>query len=65
MNQVTQLKSYLQVNKSISQLEAGKVLGIDRLASRVHDLKKTGSIVNRTFCKDFHGKRYVRYSLVV
>ena len=63
VTQVTQLVSYLGTYPYVTQLIARQVLGIERLASRVYDLKKAGYIVNKSFCKDFSGKRYVRYYL--
>ncbi|MCK5613178.1 hypothetical protein KAR91_65495 [Candidatus Pacearchaeota archaeon] len=61
--QVTQLATYLGVYPYVTQLIARQVLGIERLASRIFDLKQAGYTVNKSFCKDFSGKRYVRYYL--
>lgn len=61
MTQVTQLKNYLSEYPYVTQLVARQVLGIERLASRIHDLKKAGCDVRKEFKKDFSGKRYVRY----
>jgi len=63
VTQVSQLKEYLGAYPYVTQLIAKQVMGIERLASRIHDLKKLGHIVDRSFCKDFSGKRYVRYYL--
>ena len=63
ITQVSQLVDYLGTYPYVTQLIARQVLGIERLASRVFDLKKAGYTVNRSFCKDFSGKRYVRYYL--
>jgi len=59
--QVNRLATYMTVYPYITQLIARQVLGIERLASRVHDLKKAGYPIEKKFCKDFSGKRYVRY----
>ena len=61
--QVSQLVEYLGTYPYVTQLIARQVMGIERLASRIHDLKKAGYTVNKSFCKDFSGKRYVRYYL--
>ena len=67
MNKVTQvsrLAAYLGQYPYVTQLIARQVLGIERLASRVFDLKKAGYTVNKSCCKDFSGKRYTRYYLM-
>ena len=64
VTQVSQLAEYLGTYPYVTQLIARQVLGIERLASRVFDLKKAGYTVNKSFCKDFCGKRYVRYYLM-
>ena len=63
ITQVLRLVEYLGAYPYITQLIARQVMGIERLASRVHDLKKLGYSVNKSFCKDFSSKRYVRYYL--
>ena len=63
VTQVQKLVEYLKVYPYVTQLHALKTMGIERLASRIHDLKKAGYTVSRSFCKDFSGKRYVRYYL--
>jgi len=60
-SQVRNLATYMTVYPYITQLIARQVLGIERLASRIHDLKKAGYEIEKKFCKDFSGKRYVRY----
>ena len=63
VTQVSALAEYLGVYPYVTQLIARQVLGIERLASRIFDLKAAGYTVNKSFCKDFSGKRYVRYYL--
>ena len=61
-NQTEKLGYYLRtVEPRISQLVAGKVLGIDRLASRIYDLKKLGYVITRRTKRDMLGKRYAEY----
>lgn len=61
--QTTDLLDYLQEHNHITPAEASKVLGIDRLAARIYDLKKQGYNINKEIRRDFKGKRYSRYFL--
>ena len=60
--QVNMLQKYMEVQPYVTQLVARQVLGIERLASRIHDLKKLGFPINKETCEDMAGSRYVRYS---
>lgn len=62
-NQVSRLAEYMGQYPYVTQLVARQVLGIERLASRIHDLKRAGFDVRKEYRKDFSGKRYVRYFL--
>lgn len=62
-SQVDLLHSYLKARSYISPLVARQVLGIERLASRVYDLRKKGHAVSAAIHKDESGRRYTRYSL--
>ena len=64
VTQVSQLINYLQNNETISQLEARHVFGVERLSSRMWDIKQQGFDIQAKRCTDCMGKRYTRYSLV-
>ena len=63
-SQCENLIRYLDRYQYITQLIARQVLGIERLASRIHDLKNDGYVIGKQTCKDMSGKRYTRYSLM-
>jgi len=56
--------SHLITRGSISQLEARNTYRVERLTSRVVELKKRGVGIKSEFRKDESGKKYVRYHLV-
>lgn len=63
-NQVVELAMYLlSVEPKITPLVAQKVLGIERLAARIYDLKKAGIDVQKRVKRDYNGKRYTEYSI--
>ena len=64
VTQVSQLVKYLQTNKTISQLEARHVFGVERLSSRMWDLKQKGFNIQAKRCADCTGKQYTRYSII-
>ena len=65
MKQTEQLKDYFQtVTSEITPLIAQKVMGIERLTSRIFDLKKEGYIFSKVMREDFSGKRYAAYQVV-
>ena len=66
-NQCEKIVNYIHTFGSITTLEAFRDLGITRLASRIHDLKCDGYLINKTvetgrnrFGEPVH---YTRYSL--
>jgi hypothetical protein len=67
VSQCERILAYLDEFGSITTLEAFRDLGIARLASRIHDLKRRGYIFERDFVesKNRYGEtvRYMRYSL--
>ena len=63
-SQCENLIRYLDNYPYITQLIARQVLGIERLASRVHDLKNDGYDIMATRHRDMSGKRYTRYAFV-
>ena len=64
MSQTTKVLGYLRNKPYITQLVAKQVFGVERLASRITDLKDAGHEIGKTTCKDEAGKRYTRYSLL-
>ena len=61
--QCQQVLSHLQSGKPITALEALRLYGIFRLASRIHDLKKAGlTIQSRDIATD-NGKKISQYYL--
>lgn len=63
MSQVTNIIEYLSNYEYITQLVAKQVFGVERLASRMNDIKNKGFYVSKETLKDMSGKRYTRYSL--
>lgn len=67
VSQCERILAYLDEFGSITTLEAFRDLGIARLASRIHDLKRRGYVFNRDFVESTnrYGEtvRYMRYSL--
>mgnify|MGYP002524542024 CR=1 FL=1 len=67
MTQTERIVQYLSDNGSITAAEAMTELGIYRLASRIHDLRKAGYAINRRIVSDVnrYGEpvHYTRYSL--
>lgn len=62
MTQCAQIIEHLTKYGSISPLEARHVYGIERLASRIDELKKAGFQVSTVYKKDAKGKRYAEYA---
>lgn len=48
---------------TISPLEARHVYGIERLASRIDELRKRGFLISTNMKRDPMGKRYAEYRL--
>lgn len=63
-SQVKNLIEYLQIHGYITQLVARQVFGIERLASRITDLRKLGHKIHAQRKADVLGKRYTQYYLV-
>lgn len=67
MSRFTQCENlirYMDSHDWVSQLIARQVFGIERLASRIHDLKVDGYNIAKTTNYDMSGKRYTRYYLL-
>ena len=63
MSQTETLLQHLRLHGPISPLKARAVYQIERLASRVHDLRRSGHDVQMTEKRDPRGRRYAEYSL--
>ena len=61
MTQRTKIIKHLRDFGSISPLEARAVYGIERLASRIDELRQSGHSITSNFKKDAMGKKYVEY----
>lgn len=55
---------YLTNRGDLTNLHALVSLGIGSITSRIAELRAKGYTITSTAAKDFHGKDYVRYSLV-
>jgi hypothetical protein len=64
MAQKASILAHLLSGKTISQAEARQVYGVERLASRIFELKQDGHTVVDEDRFDEMGKRYTRYRLV-
>lgn len=62
MTQVQTIVQHLQKAGSISPLEARHVYGIERLASRIDELRQSGHSIVTRIKRDARGKRYAEYS---
>ena len=58
------LNYFREVEKEITPLVAKQVLGIERLASRIHELREHGWSINRRMKKDAAGHRYASYKIM-
>jgi len=59
--QCQQVLSHLQSGKPITALEALRLYGIFRLASRIHDLKKAGLTIQSRDIQTENGKKVSQY----
>jgi hypothetical protein len=59
--QATKVLKYLAVKGFITQLYARDEFGIDRLASRICEIRQFGIPIRKTMKKSFTGKRYAQY----
>lgn len=62
MSQREVIVKHLQDYGSISPLEARHVYGIERLASRIDELRQSGHSIETRTKKDARGKRYAEYA---
>lgn len=61
MTQRETIVEHLDKFGSISPLEARHVYGIERLASRIDELRQAGAAITSTIKRDARGKRYAEY----
>lgn len=64
MTQRELIVDHLKKYGSISPLEARHVYGIERLASRIEELRRVGREIMTTYKKDARGKRYAEYAFI-
>lgn len=62
MSQRDTIVTHLQKHGSISPLEARHVYGIERLASRIDELRQNGHSIETRQKRDPRGKRYAEYA---
>lgn len=62
-SQTQSVLAHLRRYGSISPMEAQVAYGIMRLASRIHELKKTGYEISTELRQDGAGHRYARYHI--
>lgn len=63
MAQTQQILEYMELNGSITPLEALYKIGCLRLGARIYDLKHEGHLIRSENVSN-NGKTYARYSLV-
>ena len=63
MNQVELILRHLTRHGSISQSEARQIYNVNRLPSRIHDIRKLGHKVVSVMKQDPMGRSYARYML--
>ena len=67
--QTYKVLNHLVLKGSVSPLEANKIYGVERLTSRIFDIKRTSDILGtpvsiaKELRNDNAGKRYMRYYL--
>lgn len=61
LKQTEAIKQYLDAGNSITAIEALNKFGCFRLASRIHDLKTEGYVVDKIMITGENNKRYAQY----
>lgn len=61
LKQTEAIKQYLDAGNSITAIEALNKFGCFRLASRIHDLKTEGYVVDKIMVTGENNKRYAQY----
>ena len=62
-SQCKAILAYLRDGKTITAIEALRLFGCFRLASRIHDLTKRGVEISKKYITTDTGKRVMQYSL--
>jgi len=62
-SQLSQLRIYLDEKGDISPAEAREVMGIQRLAARIEELRRSGLSIRTVMKRTLRGQRYTRYYL--
>ena len=63
MSQSQKILKHLSSGRSLSPLQALGLFGCYRLASRIHDLKRTGHPIETIIKNDDQGRTYASYVL--
>ena len=61
LTQKEAILDYLQIEQSITPLQALMQFGCFRLGARIHELRGQGHIIDTEYTTDSHGKSYARY----
>ena len=61
LKQTEEIKQYLDAGNSITAIEALNKFGCFRLASRIHDLKTEGYVIDKIMITGENNKRYAQY----
>ena len=61
LKQTEAIKAYLDEGNTITAIEALNKFGCFRLASRIHDLKTEGYVVDKIMVTGENNKRYAQY----
>jgi hypothetical protein len=59
--QAVKILNYLATKGYITQLYASSEFSVDRLASRVYELRQAGIPIKKVMKKSYSGKRYAQY----
>jgi len=62
-SQNAKIRAWLEAGNTLTQLQALKLFGCFRLASRIHDLRDRGLNIIKQMVTGDNGKRYAQYQL--
>ena len=62
-SQNAKIRAWLEDGNTLTQLQALKLFGCFRLASRIHDLRDRGLNIIKQMVTGDNGKRYAQYQL--
>lgn len=62
-SQNAKIRAWLEDGNTLTQLQALKLFGCFRLASRIHDLRDRGLNIIKEMVTGDNGKRYAQYQL--